>query len=72
MTIDLYLVEFSHMLGQSQPKLVICETNNLGYVREAMHEHRLDIPVFLFGNGQDGARSVDELLVKTDMEEDFM
>lgn len=60
------------MLGLTRPKLVICEANNLCYVREAINQLKLNSLVFIFDESQDGARSVDELLVKTDREEEFM
>lgn len=63
--------EITHMLGLTKPKIVFCEPSNIDRVRLALQELLLDIPVYTFDESpKDG--SVDELLVETGNEKDFM
>lgn len=59
------------MLGITKPKIVFCEPSNIDRVRRELNQLGLDIPVYTFLQHPNGC-SVDELLIETENEEDFM
>lgn len=60
------------MMAMTRPKIVFCETRNLGTVRESLRGLELVVPIFTFGAKADGARIVDDLLESTGLEHEFM
>ncbi|XP_052863985.1 acyl-CoA synthetase 7-like [Anopheles cruzii] len=67
--------DFTHMMQQTQSRLVFCDESNRSVVQEAVREAIRDpgaVHLFVMGKGQKGmARSVDELLAPIDGEEGF-
>lgn len=63
------------MLALTKPKIVFCDTTNIGFVREALGILGLVIPIYTFGNVENEAgdvKCVDELLIETGNEDDFL
>lgn len=68
-------VEISHFLALTQPKIIFCEVANFQYVRESMQNLDLAIPIYTFEkipDATDKAKYVNELLLETGHEEDFV
>lgn len=59
------------MLSLTKPKIVFCETWNIGFVREALLELNPVVPILTFGGKVEGARIVDDFLRETENENDF-
>lgn len=60
------------MLSVTMPKIVFCETGNIHFVRAALLQIGLTIPIFTFGASVDGSSLVSDLMRKTGDEEEFM
>lgn len=60
------------MFRQINPSLVFCENESSETVIVALKELNMNPPIYCFDGVIDGAKSIDELLAETGMEEEFV
>lgn len=64
--------EIVHMLRITKPKLIFCDVDKLPAVRESLKELEWNLIIFTFNGKTEDSRSVNELLVKTGREDEFL
>lgn len=64
--------EISHMFGITQPKLVFCNRDKIDVVRESLDSLNITAPIFTFDGPTLNSRAVDDLLVATHEEHQFV
>lgn len=62
----------TRLFGLTRPKAIFCDANRLGIVKESLKSLGIDANVFVFGGAVEGSRSVEELFVENNPEEEFM
>ena len=64
--------DLGHMLGTVRPTLVFCDQETIEEMRAAMKIAGIQAMVIIFGKRVDGFMHVDDLLVATGVEEEFV
>ena len=64
--------ELHRMLGSIQPKLIICEQENLGLIQKVTGDIHIDPKFMVYGPPKDGVASVDDLFVPTGNEHTYL
>lgn len=65
------LDEITRMLRLTSPKIMFCEPSNVDRVLQALKETQMSIPIFTFYK-HENANLVDDLLLETGSEKDFV
>lgn len=64
--------EIVHMFRITKPKVVFCDVDKLPAVRESLKELKWNVMIFTFNGKTEDSRSVNELLVGTGCESEFL
>ncbi|XP_031639321.1 4-coumarate--CoA ligase 1-like [Contarinia nasturtii] len=65
-------VELIHMLSITKPALMFCDVEAYDLVKECLTEMGNGAKIFTFGGSKDGSKPVEDLLSKTENEDDFV